>query len=991
MATYNITITNNGSSNYIFNGSHAGGVLSGSNDPSLTFDAGDVVNFTFNQMSSHPFEIRQGSSTGTRIFGPYTSGTQSWNVSAGSYTYICQNHSSMQGSISVAGGVTTTTTTTTTTEGSSPTTTTTTQAPAPTTTTTTQAPAPTTTTTEGSSPTTTTTTQGSSPTTQAPSPQVPVTTQAPDPATPAASVDSDIITNDGDTWTLPNKVLVFGAAREEIMDLRRTFQFNFHKDSIIYDVKIKAGYSTYGYRDVFFIRNITTPILNLYRGKSYILDLRDPSNLENPIRLYTRAKQKNRKLNIGLFPYDNGVSYFGKAGEEYGLIYFTVPEDAPDMLFYDSLNGLQYGGRINIKSIPVTTTEPPPAVPPLRLPPDNLYVYDTSSVVCDIQGACVPRTGKGRKSDIRYRIPDYEFLDPVTTTVAPSTTQSVSTTSSTTTTFSPDENPYDVVKYPDNAVVIPIIVGGGENWYGTGNKYYTDKLLETVSSYVPSIKNNVFGSTGSGWKLIPRRLESFSPPSTLFSVQSEQSTDVSIDGLEIEAQKVEPNIAETHPWIEVNPNDPSGIQLRFNYTDLKYIDFVEEDSLPDSVVPTKFHADLRPVRRANIRRGEGNTWELRAGRYFDITWGVGVTTQVTRLKSDTATGELVEVPTTKNYNVNLYKFCTNPCHQCNLEDKLTHDFPPDIPPEPEFEGGEQNATYPKVSMTYTPYRNNTGEDNISSLLSVSAGSNFEVNASVGVQGDRTVIGWWVPFATKFIATPREYGWTWTTPDSPLWEHLISDKFTQDREYNLYGYSIEVKDPRNGQWMQLWELTDDTPLLQHNCPEEPWFTVGGAGDGAIGEDQTVIRGHDKIEYPAGSPIVIRFTDGRLRTEDWYYHLPLRHPLKHFLEDPWAEPPDRLAQIQRSPDYQFRVRAIYKCYREIDVALGEVQPDGTRPRTYRTEEFMLYTKPSNVSTTYGTNTPYERIGYIYREQSRNFIKEDEIFNEEPEQPTLNVPEG
>ena len=89
--------------------------------------------------------------------------------------------------------------------------------------------------------------------------------------------------------------------------------------------------------------------------------------------------------------------------------------------------------------------------------------------------------GKGRNSDIRYRIPDYEFLDPVTTTVAPSTTQSVSTTSSTTTTFAPDENPYDVVKYPDNAVVIPIIVGGGENWYGTGNKYYTDKLLETVS------------------------------------------------------------------------------------------------------------------------------------------------------------------------------------------------------------------------------------------------------------------------------------------------------------------------------------------------------------------------------------------------------------------------------------------------------------------------------------------------------------------------------
>ena len=981
MATYNITITNNGSSNYIFNGSHAGGVLSGSNDPSLTFDAGDVVNFTFNQMSTHQFQIRQGSSTGTIVFGSYASGTQTWNASAGSYTYVCQNHSSMQGSISVAGGATTTTTQTTTTQAATSTTqTTTTQAATSTTqTTTTQAD--------------TTTTQA--PTTQAPSPQVPVTTQPPDSATPVYTAPSNVITNDGDTWTLPSKVLVFGAAREEIMNLRRTFQFNFHKDSIVYDVKIKKGYSTYGYRDVFFIRNITTPTLNLYRGQSYILDLRDPSNLENPIRLYTRAKQKNRKLNIGLFPYDNGVSYFGKAGEEYGLIYFTVPENAPDMLFYDSLNGLQYGGKINIKSIQVTTTEPPPAVPPLRLPPDNLYVYDTSSVVCDIQGACVPRTGKGRKSDIRYRIPDYEFLDPVTTTVAPSTTQSVSTTSSTTTTFSPDENPYDVVKYPDNAVVIPVIVGGGQNWYGAGNKYYTDKLLETVSSYVPSIKNNVFGSTGSSWKLIPRRLESFSPPSTLFSVQSEQATDVGINGLEIEAQKVEPNISETHPWIEVNPNDPSGIQLRFNYTDLKYIDFVPEDSLPDSVVPSTFSADLRPVRRAVVTRGEGNTWAVNGGRYFDITWGVGITTQVTRLKSVDTDGdgmdELVNIPTTNSYGVQLAKHCAHPCSTCNTEDKLTHDFPPDIPSEPEFIGGEQNATHPKASMTYTPYRNNTTAG-VASILSVSAGSNFEVSASVGLQGDRTVLNWRVPSTTKFIATPRQYGWSWTTPDSPLWEELISDKFTQDREYNLYGYSIEVKDPRNGKWMQLWELTDDIPLLQYDCPEEPWFVNGGVDNqSAIGLDQTIIRGHDKIEYRAGSDMIIQFTDDRLRTPDWYYYLPKSHPLKHFLEDPWAAPPEYVSQIERTPDYQFRIRAIYRCYREIDVALGEVQPDGTRPRTYRTEEFILYTKPSNVSTSYGTKTSFDKMGYIYREKSRNFIKSDEIFNDEPTQPTINMPEG
>ena len=87
MATYNINITNNGFPIMYLMGAMLAGVFP-SNDPSLTFDVGDVVNFTFNQ-SGHPFLIRQGSSS---VFGDYTSGTYTWNVSAGGiYVYMSKS------------------------------------------------------------------------------------------------------------------------------------------------------------------------------------------------------------------------------------------------------------------------------------------------------------------------------------------------------------------------------------------------------------------------------------------------------------------------------------------------------------------------------------------------------------------------------------------------------------------------------------------------------------------------------------------------------------------------------------------------------------------------------------------------------------------------------------------------------------------------------------------------------------------------------------
>ena len=79
MASYSITITAQGSSNYIFNGSHKGGTLSNSADPTLSFDQNDTVTFTFNQGGSHPFIIEK---SGETSFGSYSSGSQTWTASA---------------------------------------------------------------------------------------------------------------------------------------------------------------------------------------------------------------------------------------------------------------------------------------------------------------------------------------------------------------------------------------------------------------------------------------------------------------------------------------------------------------------------------------------------------------------------------------------------------------------------------------------------------------------------------------------------------------------------------------------------------------------------------------------------------------------------------------------------------------------------------------------------------------------------------------------
>ena len=107
--TYGIDVINNGSSDYLFNGKHRGPRLEDQLDPAITLHAGDTIDFIVNA-SGHPFWIKTSNITGTGngvTTGTITNngtavGTVTWNttgVTPGTYYYICQFHSSMQGQI----------------------------------------------------------------------------------------------------------------------------------------------------------------------------------------------------------------------------------------------------------------------------------------------------------------------------------------------------------------------------------------------------------------------------------------------------------------------------------------------------------------------------------------------------------------------------------------------------------------------------------------------------------------------------------------------------------------------------------------------------------------------------------------------------------------------------------------------------------------------------------------------------------------------------
>jgi len=107
-STYSISVSAQGSANYILTGDDANGSVSG-NDPSVSLTVGDTINFNVSAQG-HPFYLIKtsdgGVGSGNLIDGVSNNGAQSATVSwtpteAGTYYYICEYHPSMLGTITV--------------------------------------------------------------------------------------------------------------------------------------------------------------------------------------------------------------------------------------------------------------------------------------------------------------------------------------------------------------------------------------------------------------------------------------------------------------------------------------------------------------------------------------------------------------------------------------------------------------------------------------------------------------------------------------------------------------------------------------------------------------------------------------------------------------------------------------------------------------------------------------------------------------------------
>ena len=106
--TFSITVTAQGSSNYILSGSDQNGNVSG-NDPSISAKVGDSFSFNVNS-PGHPFYLIVVSNGGTDSNNLIdcvsnngaSSGTILWTpTAAGTYYYICEYHPSMLGTITI--------------------------------------------------------------------------------------------------------------------------------------------------------------------------------------------------------------------------------------------------------------------------------------------------------------------------------------------------------------------------------------------------------------------------------------------------------------------------------------------------------------------------------------------------------------------------------------------------------------------------------------------------------------------------------------------------------------------------------------------------------------------------------------------------------------------------------------------------------------------------------------------------------------------------
>jgi len=111
LSIFNLTVTNNGTGNYVISGTDETTTHSSASNPTITVKSGNVVVFDVNA-SGHPFWIKTAQTTGTDDRVPSymvkNNGGETVKVifntvglDVGTYYYVCQYHSSMQGTINV--------------------------------------------------------------------------------------------------------------------------------------------------------------------------------------------------------------------------------------------------------------------------------------------------------------------------------------------------------------------------------------------------------------------------------------------------------------------------------------------------------------------------------------------------------------------------------------------------------------------------------------------------------------------------------------------------------------------------------------------------------------------------------------------------------------------------------------------------------------------------------------------------------------------------
>ena len=111
--TLTLSVTNNGSTGFVFNGSDRATTHVDAEDPQININVGDTLVLSFNISGSHPFWIKTDRTTGTGdgvTTGTITNNGQqtlnlTWDtngVTAGIYWYICENHFIMAARIIVS-------------------------------------------------------------------------------------------------------------------------------------------------------------------------------------------------------------------------------------------------------------------------------------------------------------------------------------------------------------------------------------------------------------------------------------------------------------------------------------------------------------------------------------------------------------------------------------------------------------------------------------------------------------------------------------------------------------------------------------------------------------------------------------------------------------------------------------------------------------------------------------------------------------------------